>query len=84
MGFFKKIKQSFLFTHLEVGKYTKRRTSTMPEYDTKSREFYEKNYADGCYLHRSGSSRHSPGPVGQPVVRSRSCVVRCSETYNLS
>ncbi|KAJ1982025.1 hypothetical protein H4R35_000475 [Dimargaris xerosporica] len=84
MGIFKKIKQSFLFTHLEVGKYTKRRASTVPEYDTKSREFYEKNYTDGYYLHRPNSGRHPLGSAGQSVGRSRSCVVRCSETYNLS
>ncbi|KAJ1912323.1 hypothetical protein IWQ60_009712 [Tieghemiomyces parasiticus] len=91
MGLVAKIKKSFFFTQLEVGKYTKRRTSTMPEYDTKSREFYEKNYVDGSYLHRSDTrvSRGLPSPTSptftpRPVARSKSQSVRCSETYNLS
>ncbi|KAJ1993913.1 hypothetical protein H4R33_000484 [Dimargaris cristalligena] len=59
MGLITKLKKSFFFTQMEVGKYTKRRTSTMPEYDSKSRDFYEKNYVDGNYIHHRPDSAHS-------------------------
>ncbi|KAJ1957362.1 hypothetical protein IWQ62_005108 [Dispira parvispora] len=86
MGIFGKIKSSFFFTHWEVGKYTKRRASTVPDFDSKTREFYEKNYVDGHYLHRSASTQgHSPqvhlAQFARCQSQYRSGSSRCSEAY---
>ncbi|KAJ1661104.1 hypothetical protein IWQ61_000040 [Dispira simplex] len=80
---------NFLFTHWEVGKYTKRRASTVPEFDPKTREFYEKNYVDGHYLHRSASTQERTpqahlAQFARCQFQYRSGSARCSEAYTFN
>ncbi|KAJ1919124.1 hypothetical protein H4219_002173 [Mycoemilia scoparia] len=56
MGLMKKIRNSYLFTHLEVGKYTKRRTSNTKDFESQSPKFYEQNYIDGQYVNTASPS----------------------------
>ena len=94
MGLLDKIKSSYLFTHLEVGKYTKRRRSMSCEFESQDREFYGKNYQNGEYLHCieehpsrrnsmavTGSSKNRWSTVGS-TSGAGSVPIRSSEAYN--
>ncbi|KAI8056177.1 hypothetical protein BDF22DRAFT_653844 [Syncephalis plumigaleata] len=52
MGFIDRIKSSYFYTNLKVGRYTKRRRALVSEFNQKPAEFYERYYRDGEYLHQ--------------------------------
>ncbi|KAJ1676510.1 hypothetical protein EV182_008054, partial [Spiromyces aspiralis] len=56
MGLMKKLRNSYFFTHLEVGKYTKRRTSQSRDFTPQDPKFYEENYVNGQYVNSESPS----------------------------
>jgi hypothetical protein len=82
MGLLTKLKSSYLFTHFEVGKYTKRRRSMSCEFEPQDKDFYGKNYQNGEYLHcisEKGEHRDSVSKKRWSMVGGS---VRSSEAYN--
>jgi len=93
MGFLARIKSSYFFTSLEVGKYTKRRRSNSTEFESRDSDFYRKNYVHGEYLHRlseqygrcSGEETEKWVARRQERRRCTMCndgMIRSSEMYN--
>ncbi|KAI9295970.1 hypothetical protein K502DRAFT_364514 [Neoconidiobolus thromboides FSU 785] len=49
MGLVEWVKDKYMYLNSDVGKYTKRRTGAS-DFNSRSSQYYEKNYKDGTYL----------------------------------
>jgi hypothetical protein len=58
MGLIDRIKSSYFYTNLKIGRYTKRRRSSISEFNQKPAEFYERYYCNGEYLHQEIQRKH--------------------------